>query len=233
VREQNYAAVVGFGHQLVGRTFGFDDLLLASDVVVTTSLLEGFGFAFLEGANRGRPLVGRNLPDVTVDFVGSGFPASSLYSSFLVPVEDKVRKEMISRGRQFATQKGLALGMSSARIDAFIHAVETIFAEDAVDFGFLDLHQQLALARYAENDSFVRDLRTLNPGAAGPAEIPAGFSTRLEEQFGLHAHASRLVAAFEALFANDWEEQAPMAISKQLLDLYFQPRFHRPLLGEW
>jgi hypothetical protein len=233
VREENFAAVVGFGHELVGRTFGFDDLLLASDVVVTTSLLEGFGFAFLEGANRGKPLVGRNLNDVTRDFVATGFPASSLYSRFLVPVAAKIRKEMIDGGRHFAREKGVALGMSPARVDAFVHGVETIFSEDAVDFGFLNLHQQLELTRWVHRDSFVRDLSMLNPGAAEPAEFPADFSIRLEEQFGMHAHASRLAAAFEGLFVHDWEESAPREVSRQLLDLYFQPRFHRPLLGEW
>jgi len=232
-RRHNHAAVVGFGHELVGSAFGFDDLLLSSDVVVTTSLLEGFGFTFLEGANRGIPLVGRNLNELTSDFAGAGFPGGSLYEQFLVPVDRKTREEMITKGLQFAKKQGQLLGLSSTTTDRFGDEVKAIFSDDAVDFGFLELNQQLGLIDYLKENAFVQELRSLNPAAAEPAMFPHDFNERVEEQFGLQAHAAKVATAIEGLFGQTFEEANTEKISNRLLDLYFLPRFHRPLIGGW
>jgi glycosyltransferase involved in cell wall biosynthesis len=232
-KKHNHAAVVGFGHELVGSAFGFDDLLLASDVVVTTSLLEGFGFTFLEGANRGRPLVGRNLTNVTSDFIEAGFPGASLYDHFLVSVDREMREQMVARGRQFARNQGHFLRLTNATIDKFADEVETIFADGLVDFGFLDLKQQLDVALRLDGTILARELKSLNPGASEPAVFPADFTHRVEERFGLQSHASRLTVAFEGLFTQGWKEATTRNVSDRLLDLYFLPRFHRPLIGDW
>ncbi len=232
-KTEEHAAVVGFGHELVGSAFSFDDLLLASDVVVTTSLLEGFGFTFLEGANRGRPLVGRNLADVTSDFIEVGFPGPSLYDRFLVPADRTIREQMIVRGCQFAKKQGRLLGLSNSSIDKFGEEVKTIFSHEVVDFGFFTLGRQLDLTRRLGEKTFVQELKSLNPKGAEPIEFPQDFSERVEERYGLQAHANRLAAAFEGLFTQKAGEMTPANISNRLLDHYFIPRFHRPLIGDW
>jgi hypothetical protein len=232
-RRHNHAAIVGFGHELVGSAFGFDDLLLSSDVLVTTSLLEGFGFTFLEGANRGIPLVGRNLYELTSDFAAAGFPGDSLYEQFLVPIGRETREEMIAKGRQFAQEQGQLLGLNNSTIDRFVDEVNAIFSDDAVDFGFLELNQQLGLLDYLREEAFVEELRTLNPAAAEPAMFPHDFNERVEEQFGLQVHATNFAAATEGLFGQTFEEANTGKISNRLLELYFLPRFHRPLIGGW
>ena len=232
-RRQNHAAVVGFGHELVGNAFGFDDLLLASDAVVTTSLLEGFGFTFLEGANRGIPLVGRNLNELTSDFAEAGFPGDSLYEQFLVPIDRETRAEMITKGRQFAQQQGQLLGLTNSTIDRFADEVRTIFSDDAVDFGFLELKQQLGLIDYLREKAFLEELQSINPTAATPAIFPHDFTERVEEQFGLQAQATKFAAAVEGLFSQTFQKASTEKISNRLLDLYFLPRFHRPLIGGW
>ena len=232
-RKESHAAVVGFGHELVGNVFGFDDLLFASDVVVTTSLMEGFGFSFLEGANRGRPLVGRDLNEVTSDFVESGFPAANLYDQFRVPVSRKVRDQMVEKGRQFAQREGDLLELDKSTIQRFSFEVETIFSEDVVDFGFLELDQQINLTHLLQDDSFVQDLKSLNQGAAKPALFPADFNKQVAKRFGLKAHSLRLATAFETMFSQRYKDTDAENISDNLLDLYFLPRYHRPLVGGW
>jgi hypothetical protein len=232
-KRQDHAAVVGFGHELVGRLFDFDDLLLASDAVVTTSLMEGFGFSFLEGANRGRPLVGRNLSEVTNDFIEAGFPAASLYDRFLVPLGKEIRETMIARGFKFARNQGRVLGLDSSAVERFSDEVETVFATEVVDFGFLDLKQQLGLIQLLQEDHLARELKSLNPKAAEPVWFPADFTERVEEIFGLGPHASRLAAAFEGLFAQACGGAGAEKVSHRLLGLFFLPRYHRPLIGDW
>ena len=232
-RKEKYPAVVGFGHELVGSAFSFDDLLLASDVVVSTSLLEGFGFAFLEGANRGRPLVGRNLNDVTADFVDAGFPSTALYEEFLVPIDLQTRKKMIDKGQRFAREQGRLLGLNPLTVDRFSAEVEAIFSNPTVDFGFLELGQQIHLTGLLRKGDLLGELKLLNSRAVEPAEFPSDFGQRVEERFGPEAHAARLTATFERIFARRHREEKVTNASNRLLDLYFRPRFHRPLIGGW
>jgi hypothetical protein len=232
-RKGKHAAVVGFGHELVGSAFSFDDLLLASDVVVSTSLLEGFGFAFLEGANRGRPLIGRNLPDVTSDFADAGFPVTALYDQFLVPIDGQTRKEMISKGQRFAQEQGRSLRLKGSTIDRFSDEVKAIFSDTAVDFGFLELSQQIRLTALLQGAELPEELKSLNSKAVEPAEFPPNFPERVEDHFGLEPHSARLTATFEHLFDQENQEGKIKNVSEGLLDLYFHPRFHRPLIGGW
>jgi len=232
-RKERHAAVVGFGHDLVGKAFSIDDLLLASDVVVSTSLLEGFGFTFLEGANRGRPLVGRNLRDVTSDFVDAGFPATALYDQFLVPLDSQRRREMISKGQRFAQEQARLLGLSQSTVEQFCEEVEAIFSTTAVDFGFLELREQIHLAGLLRGGGLLGELKLLNARAVEPAEFPPDFAERVEERFGLESHAARLTATFQGIFDRENQEDQVTNVSEQLLDLYFRPRFHRPLIGGW
>lgn len=49
------------------------DFMLASEVVLLTSLQEGFGLTYLEAAATGRPLIARDLPNITPDLTQFGF----------------------------------------------------------------------------------------------------------------------------------------------------------------
>jgi glycosyltransferase involved in cell wall biosynthesis len=58
---------------------GVPDLLAASDTVVLSSLLEGFGLPYLEAAAARRPLVARHLPNIGPDLDQLGFRFPNLY----------------------------------------------------------------------------------------------------------------------------------------------------------
>lgn len=61
----------------------FPDWMARATHIVTTSVAEGFGLTFLEPAFLGKPLIGRNLPEITADFPRYG----TLYESLPVPVD--------------------------------------------------------------------------------------------------------------------------------------------------
>ena len=65
------------------------------------------------------------------------------------------------------------------------------------------------------------------------APVTAATTERLEEVFGLEPHASRLANAFENLFSQDPMETTTENVSSRLLDLFFHPKYHRPLIGDW
>lgn len=55
------------------------ELLAASEAVLLTSIQEGFGLPYLEAAAAGRPLVARNLPNITPDLHEFGFRFPQAY----------------------------------------------------------------------------------------------------------------------------------------------------------
>jgi len=69
----------------------FPDWMARATHIVTTSVAEGFGLTFLEPAFLGKPLIGRNLPEITSDFP----PYGTLYERLPVPIGD-CREDFLS-----------------------------------------------------------------------------------------------------------------------------------------
>jgi glycosyltransferase involved in cell wall biosynthesis len=67
-----------------GTKADFEELLLATDVCITTSMREGFGMVFLEPWLLGTPVMGRNISYVTEDLAESGIRFPMLYDKILV-----------------------------------------------------------------------------------------------------------------------------------------------------
>ena len=59
----------------------FKDTLAAADAILTTSVAEGFGMVFLEAWLAGKPLIGRDLPEITREFKAAGMTFGGLYDS--------------------------------------------------------------------------------------------------------------------------------------------------------
>ena len=62
-------------------------LIANAEVVLLTSLLEGFGLPYLEAAEGRRPLIARSLPNVMPDLVSMGLRAPLAYDEVLVPID--------------------------------------------------------------------------------------------------------------------------------------------------
>jgi glycosyltransferase involved in cell wall biosynthesis len=67
-----------------GNKVDFEGLVKISDYCITTSIREGFGMAYLEPWLLETPVIGRDLPSVTIDLKNSGLEFPRLYSNFRV-----------------------------------------------------------------------------------------------------------------------------------------------------
>ena len=67
---------------------GVADMYSIAQMTVSTSLLEGFGFVFIEPWSLGQCVIGRNIPSVTMDFKKAGLSLDHLYSVLLVNGKD-------------------------------------------------------------------------------------------------------------------------------------------------
>jgi glycosyltransferase involved in cell wall biosynthesis len=59
-----------------------------ADMVITTSILEGFGFVYIEPWYAGTAVIGRDLPLVTEDFNKAGMDLGHLYRVLMVEGTD-------------------------------------------------------------------------------------------------------------------------------------------------
>jgi len=68
--------------------YGVADMYSLARMVVTTSVLEGFGFVFIEPWVMEKCVIGRNIPSVTMDFTKAGLSLDHLYTVLLVNGSD-------------------------------------------------------------------------------------------------------------------------------------------------
>ena len=76
IRREKLPVVIGVGAAFENPL----PLFHAADAVLTTSMPEGFGYAFLEGLLCGKLVVGRDIPGVTRDFAAAGVNLRHLYN---------------------------------------------------------------------------------------------------------------------------------------------------------
>ena len=68
--------------------YGIGDLYRLADLVITTSVLEGFGFMYIEPWILDRAVIGRNIPFITPDFQAAGMKLGHLYTALIVEGKD-------------------------------------------------------------------------------------------------------------------------------------------------
>ncbi len=169
--------------ELGTRVNDFQGLIASAHALVTTSVGEGFGLAFLEPWLSGRPLAGRDLPEITRDFRAHGITLDALYQRLLVPLAWVDTKRL-----RVALATGLAANAAAygRRLDddAEERAWRSAITDARIDMGRLDEPAQEAVIRHLRGDPQARaDLvpstltATTDDGiiAANAAAIRAGY----------------------------------------------------------
>jgi len=155
-----------------GLKIDFETNAISADTMLTTSITEGFGFAFLEPWLYGKLLWGRQLPDICRDFANKGIQLHHLYSRLLVPVDwfgsQKFRASWV-RCAQAACQ----LFNHSMDKSRFNQAFDSITRDGHIDFGLLDEGSQKKVLADLIGDRNKHDrLIALNPFLANPGKVP-------------------------------------------------------------
>ncbi len=175
-------------------------LLRTCAAVATTSVAEGFGLAFLEPWLAGRPLVGRDLPEITADFQDAGVRLDGLYARLDLPLAwldaTALRARIAAGRRQMLAAYGRA---GSAADDA--RACAAAIRDRTVDFGCLDEALQAEVLRALRADPARRralrppDILGRRPGPTTIAQNRAAIRSR----YGLDGYRRRLLALYRAV----------------------------------
>ncbi|MEO1496027.1 MAG: HAD family hydrolase [Planctomycetota bacterium] len=124
-----------------GYEIGFQDALAAADAILTTSVAEGFGMVFLEAWLAGKPLIGRDLPEITREFKAAGMTFSGLWTELRAPehldadfgdLTPGQQAAAIARTRRPATPLDLGVARVEEDIDANTLVVRSAYSTRAI-----------------------------------------------------------------------------------------------------
>lgn len=192
----------------------FKDAYKQSSAIVGTSIQEGFGLGFLEPWLRGKPYVGRDLPQISEDFNSVGIKFPNCYASIKVPGE-WVDKEQLSIELQLmAAEYRTSYGFfSEAEWAGRLRS--KLEVEQGFDFGMLPYRLQYKclerMLRTGERlDELSQWVRTLQ---FEDCELLRKNKELIIECFGSEAFAAKLTTAYrsfeETLLPGEDEEIDP------------------------
>lgn len=201
----------------------FAGLLRQARILVTTSVSEGFGMAFLEPWTVGRPVWGRDLPEITNEFRDAGIKLSGMYERVDVPVQwlgfDRISGKAAA-GLQLSYG---AYGRSPQQND-LERVLASWIRNGMVDYGRLDEElQEQVLCRVV---SHPQDVGLITPSALpDPLDFRENIVENrqvLADRYSLQGYGNRLMAAYRQLTDSTTSELDNLN-GEILLDLFLAP----------
>ena len=189
----------------------FEENLAAADLILTTSVAEGFGMVFLESWLANRPLAGRNLPEISIDFSESGLKLDHLYSQLNVPVAWIDHDEYLNAVVTAYSRVSESFNRRPLEPASVKQSLNAKIADGFIDFG--DLNESLqasVIQRVRADDAARNELRQLNPAidhalSASLADwnkLIAQNRQVIGEQYSFHSSGRRLRDLFETVLAS-------------------------------
>jgi glycosyltransferase involved in cell wall biosynthesis len=231
-----YDAWVAFAAELnlnvefdAGAKCSFEEMIARADALITTSIAEGFGLAFLEPWLADKPLVGRNLPEITGDFAEHGLNLSNLYNRLPVPLVSKhpvapkpsgeggwkIDDEFFQALEKTLRASREAYGREWSN-ERFEEAKAVLVQNGCVDFGILNEEMQRTIIRAVKADPSQLDF-TLKNSAAVEANRHV-----VETAYSPAAYGDQLFSIYEKLLAAR-PGTVSYADGEKLLDAFLQP----------
>ena len=186
----------------------FEDNLAAASRIITTSVAEGFGLVFLESWLHQRLLIGRNLPEITRDFLDRGVNLDHLGDSVRIPIAWVGVDEFVDKVLALQRQLCVAYGQNMPSTTAA--TLRAVVAAGHVDFASLPTENQVAvIERAAQDHRAAAALLDLNPWMLASLEgdetewqsVIAANAAAVGSGFSIEATADDLATIYGTLFA--------------------------------
>jgi hypothetical protein len=199
----------------------------AADLLLTTSVAEGFGMVFLESWLADRALVGRDLPEITADFLRAGVCLDRLKPQLLVPVDwvglNAFRRKVLDAYRLTLEAYGRPEPSDETA------ALEAKTADGLVDFADLDETGQrqvirIVLASEAERRRVLEENPWMSDSFASCTSAESLIrrnAEAVEKHFSLRPSGNRLLEIYQRAFSSP-RNDTPRALShpSRILDRF-------------
>lgn len=208
--------------------YSFESLMQVATAILTTSIAEGFGLAFLEPWLFGKQIIGRDLPEITADFKAKGIELGSLYSSLPIPTSWVQMDALEAELEALLKQSYQAYHMNLPE-NAVQRSLESVCSEGTIDFGALNETEQKAVIRKVKEDPEARSELQAHLSIPHPEQsLIASNADICTKYFGLSTYADRLHKLYTHLLKQP--AQAPTyAEPKELLQSFLKPESFRRL----
>ncbi len=191
--------------------------------VVTTSVAEGFGLSFLEPWTHGRPVFGRDLPEITSEFREMGIGLDSLYSKFPIPADAIDRGTVADGWHRNLESAYRSFGISAPKKE--LHQIsDGIRQSTSVEFSLLDEDLQVEALR----SIVARDIPILPPTLI-PAPAPNEMNSlreRILESFHPASYAAKLERVYRTIANAPREDPSSIPPTAVLQEFLHPSRFH-------
>ena len=199
----------------------FTELVSQATTLVTTSVAEGFGLAFLEPWLMERPLSGRNIPEITGEFSACGINLSGLYDALYIPLS-WIGETTLRKSLEEALEAYYQAYSRQMPGDAVDRALQAACRDDMVDYGRLGEHHQENVLRRLHASPQDRS-------AIDPSQLPRSSEAHLDANreaivkgFSLSRYGERLSNIYAALAGSSAD--VPDYLSAELLlDRFLEP----------
>lgn len=174
----------------------FHSIVQAAECILTTSIAEGFGLSFLEPWLYGKPVAGRDLPEITADFREADIELGQLYQSLPIPGEWIDTDTLHGAIHHHLTASYAAYGTEPPP-DATQRALEAIRPSPGFyDFAGLNESLQSAVIDKLAKDPKAREALPLNS-----LEIPAPGkqAEKICRNYSLEVYTQKLHTLYRSL----------------------------------
>lgn len=210
----------GLGHKL---DCSFPDMVESAEAVVSTSIAEGFGLGFLEPWVFGKSLCGRNLPEITADFLREGVQLDNLYDRLELKL-DLLEDSTILRPKIEAALIGFFNDYEEKLPERAVQeAFDSIVQNNRVDFGRLDepLQEEL-ISAVLGSDQAKQSIRHQSSIECLPPSRVEDNSKAVQESFSIHGYAEKLIEIYQNLVSAPLEK-VNFAEGRKLLQNFLSP----------
>lgn len=205
--------------EAAGHSFG--DLLGWSDFIVTTSIAEGFGLAFLEPWIIGKPVMGRDLPDITRDFSANGIEMGNLYRRIDLPIEWLDEGELTAAIESMLRRSYLAYDCQLPR-SAVKQTLKAWVTKGRIDFGVLSEPFQIGILRKLRQDPALLDRISIPPLALYTGREIAERRDLIRKVYSLENYGDRLEKMYDRVISGGAGKVGHLA-TKKVLNQFLNP----------
>ncbi|MFO7903867.1 MAG: hypothetical protein R6U98_14480, partial [Pirellulaceae bacterium] len=216
----------------------FGENLMAADRILTTSVAEGFGMVFLESWLAQRALLGRDLPEITGDFVAAGLEFPELSDGVQIPAEwvslRRVRAEVSESYASVLDAYG-QFQLDAERID---QEVSEFFSTELLDFGRCSATlQESIISQLVRDPRRQQELRQLNPAFDVSRERRLDASDdqisrnaqAVRDHYSLEPSGARLQKLYRIVLNSPRGEQYELPRGASVLDAFLSLQRFNPV----
>jgi hypothetical protein len=151
-----------FGSPANGQ-MSYKQVLSACDLLLTTSVAEGFGMVFLECWLAGKQLLGRDLPEITTDFRQAGIRLEPLTPELAIPAAWIDRERLVQTLEMLYHQLLAHYGQQPPATPTGASPFAPLLEKPTIDFARLPAPMQEGIIRHVHlNSKAQAQLRDLN-----------------------------------------------------------------------